>query len=88
MSACNCKVNQHITYLHKKYGNEIPVSKKSHINFLVKQFFKNMLWYLLMIIIFPLIFLHIISISLFTKKKKINIGKILGLEKAYKTKTI
>ena len=83
MSACNCKVNQQITYLHKKYGHNIPVSKSSHIGFMVKQFFRNILWYLLMIVIFPLIFLHVVAVSLFTKKKKISIKKILGLKKAH-----
>lgn len=80
MGNCNCKVNQHITYLHKKYGNKIPVSKQTKIRFTVKEFFTKILIYLISILFLPIILMYILYISLFTKKKQTNIKKLLNLK--------
>lgn len=82
MGNCNCKVNQQITYLEKKYGHNMPVSKKTTIRLTVKEFFISLFTFLIGIIFLPLIILHIIFISIFTKDKKISIKKLLRLQHA------
>ena len=71
--ACNCKVNQQITYLEKKYGHNMPVSKKTTI---------SLFTFLIGVIFLPFIILHIIFISIFTKDKKLSIKKLLRLQHA------
>lgn len=77
--ACNCKVNQQITYLHKKYGHKIPVSKESKIRFTVREGFKNFLVYIIAILFTPIIFLYILYVTLFTKDKRISMKKVFNL---------
>ena len=78
--ACACKVNKQLDYLHKKYGNEIPVSKTTRIGFKIKEFFKNIWIYLLMLPLLPLMFLHVLFISLLKKRKTISLKKMLRLK--------
>ena len=77
--ACNCKVNQQITYLHKKYGHKIPVSKQSKIRFTVRESFKNFLVFIISILFSPIIFLYILYVALFTKNKQISMKKVFNL---------
>ena len=77
--ACNCKVNQQITYLHKKYGQKIPVSKESKIRFTVREWFKNFLVYIIAILFTPIIFLYILYVTLFTKDKRMSMKKVFNL---------
>lgn len=78
--ACACKVNKQLDYLHKKYGNEIPVSKATRISFKIKEFFKNIWIYLLMLPLLPLMFLHVLFIGLLKKRKTISLKKMLRLK--------
>lgn len=79
---CNCKVNQKITYINRKYGHKVPISKQSSIKLKIKYIFRDMFLYALTILFIPFVFLHILFVSLFTKDKKLNIKKILRLEYA------
>ena len=82
--ACNCKVNQQIDYLHKKYGHNIPVSKKTTISFNVKEWFKNLLISVVVLLFSPILLLHVLYVSIFRKDKPISVKKLMNLAKASK----
>ena len=82
--ACNCKVNKQIDYLHKKYGHNIPVSKKTAIAFNVKEWFRNLLVGIITILFSPILLLHVLYISIFKKDKAISVKKLMSLAKASK----
>jgi hypothetical protein len=71
---CNCKTNQQISYLQKKYGDKIPVSKVTHIREMVSKTIKTILLVILMIPIVPIFGLFLLIRYFFTKKP-INIKK-------------
>ena len=77
--ACACKVNQHIDYLHRKYGNKTPQSKKTNIRFKIKDFFSNLLVRVIMLLFLPVASLHIFFISIFKKNKTINIAALFHI---------
>ena len=77
--ACNCKVNQQITYLHKKYGHKIPVSKQSKIRFTVRESFKNFLVFIISILFSPIMFFYVLYVAFFTKNKQISMKKVFNL---------
>lgn len=74
---CNCKVNQQIDYMHRKYGNKLPVSKKTEISFRIKEKAREFLVFLISLIFLPLMVLSVLYKTLFTKDKKISIRKIM-----------
>ncbi len=78
--ACACKVNQQLDYLHKKYGNEIPVSKPSIIGFKIKEFFKHIWVYIVLLPLIPLMFLHVLYKMIFTKGKSVRVERLLKLK--------
>ena len=84
MGSCNCKVNQQIDYLHKKYGHNIPVSKKTTIAFNVKEWFRNLLVGVITIIFSPILLLHALYISIFKKDKTVSVRKLMSVAKANK----
>ena len=73
--ACNCKVNQKLDYLHKKYGNKVPVSKKTEISFLVKEKAKEILVFIITLIFLPVMLISVLYQAWFAKDKKISIKK-------------
>ena len=81
MMACNCKVNQQIDYLHKKYGHEIPVSKKTAISFNIKEWFRNLLISVVTLLFSPILLLHVLYVSIFKKDKSVSIRKLMSLTK-------
>lgn len=82
MGKCNCKVNQQIDYLHKKYGNNIPVSKKTTISFSIKEWFKNLFIMLIALLIAPILLLHVLYVAIFKKDKKVSVKKLMSFAKA------
>ena len=78
--ACACKVNKELDYLHKKYGNKIPVSKKTEISFRFKEGMKKFGITLLLIPVIPLMVFYVLYKS-FSKNKTISITKTLGILK-------
>ena len=84
MGNCNCKVNQQIDYLHKKYGHNIPVSKKTTISFNIKEWLRNLLVGAITIIFSPIFLLHVLYVSIFKKHKAISVRKLMSLAKASK----
>lgn len=78
--ACNCKVNKQISYIQKKYGHNMPVSKESKIRFRVQEKLKGILTFFIGLLFLPIIILHILYVLIFKKDKKISIGKILRLQ--------
>jgi fumarate reductase subunit C len=78
--SCNCKVAKQITYLEKKYGHNIPVSKQSQIRFRFTEFLKNLLVIFIGILFLPIMILHILFVLIFKKDKKISIKKLLRLK--------
>ena len=76
--SCNCKVNQKIDYLHKKYGHNIPVSKKTKISFTIKETIKKILAFCVGILFLPIILIYVFWLGIFSKKKQISVKKILN----------
>ena len=70
--ACACKVNQDISYLHEKFGNQKDVSKKEITNFRITEFLKKIIIYLVTLLMLPFMFFNVIFI-LFKKDKTIKI---------------
>lgn len=79
--ACACKVNQQIDYLHKKYGHNIPVSKKTTISFQVKEFFKSLLIWIVALPILPFMLIHILIKGVFSRNKAISVKKLMKATK-------
>lgn len=78
--ACDCKVNRKLDYLHRKYGKKIPVSRRMVATFNVKEFFRVLFVFLLMVLFFPLLLIHVIFTSA-SNGKRISIRKIMDLVK-------
>lgn len=75
--ACACKVNQELDYLHRKYGKNIPVSKKTMIRFRVREFFNAIAIWMVALPIMPFLFLQILYKAIFSKDKMISAKKML-----------
>ena len=82
--SCNCKVNKQIDYLHRKYGHNIPVRKKTKIKFKADEILRNILTTLLVILFSPFFILHVLYVSLFTKEKSVSMKKMMKLAKVGK----
>jgi hypothetical protein len=78
--ACNCKVNQQIDYITKKYGAGGPTRHATHISMDFIDFFENLGAFLLNIILSPFLFLYIIGKLIFSKEKHLHIEDILFLK--------
>lgn len=78
--ACACKVNQQIDYLHRKYGEKLPQSKKTNIRFRVKDFFLKLFTSFIMVIFLPIAVLHILFRKIFKKDKAINIATLFHID--------
>lgn len=79
--ACACKVNQQIDYLHKKYGHNIPVSKKTTISFDIKEKLRAIGIWIVALPIIPLMVAYILITAIFKKKKTISVKKLMKLSK-------
>ena len=79
--ACACKVNQEIDYLHKKYGHNIPTSKKTTISFNIGRTLQAIGIWLIAIPILPFMLLHILYKAIFTKEKAISVKKLMKTAK-------
>lgn len=75
--ACNCKVNQQIDYITKKYGIGGPKQHTTHISMDFIDFFENLGAFLLTIILSPVLFFYIIGKLIFSKDKTLHIEDIL-----------
>ena len=58
--ACNCKVNQQIDYITKKYGIGGPRQSTTHISMDFVDFFENLGAFLLTVILSPFLLIYII----------------------------
>lgn len=77
--ACNCKVGQQIDYLHKKYGDNIPQSKKTNIRGSVMAAIEN---FIIRIALIPLIpFIAGYAIYALIKGEPIHIDKLTKIAK-------
>lgn len=65
---CGCKANQQISFLQKKYGNNIPSSKTTKIRETASNAIKNVLLAVMMIPIVPIVFVGLVVRNFFTKK--------------------
>lgn len=79
--SCNCKVNRQLDYLHKKYGNKIPVSKRKLVVFNVKEILRAFLVFLILIPLLPLMFLQLIYMKI-RGKNKISVKKLVKFGKS------
>ena len=75
--ACNCKVTQNIDYLHKKYGDNIPQSKKTNIRGSVIAYAENLFLYIMMLPLLP--FMAIYAVFKPLTGKAIHIDKLVNL---------
>lgn len=80
--ACNCKVNQQIDYITRKYGVGGPKRHETHISMDVSDFFENLGAFLLTVILSPLLFFYIIGKLMFSKDKSLHIEDILFFKKS------
>ena len=80
---CNCKVNEHISKIHKNYGSKINLSWKEKISFRTIESFKYLIIILLCIIFLPLVILFYIIYGI-KNKGVFNINKILFFLLKYK----
>lgn len=77
--ACACKVNQQIDYLHKKYGDKQPQSKKTDIVSKIEVKLENGFIHVLLIPFIPFMAVYILWKTI--TKKPINIDKTFKLTK-------
>ncbi len=84
--ACACKVNQQITYLQRKYGTNVPKNKKTDIGFEISYFFKRVFEFIVVVITTPAMWLFTLFTRLVSKKKVIDINKLVGLSKYERNK--
>ena len=75
--ACNCKVTQNIDYLHKKYGDNIPQSKRTNIRGSVIAGIENTVLYALMVPLLP--FMAVYAIFKVLNGKPIHIDKLVNI---------
>jgi len=75
--ACNCKVNQQIDYITRKYGVGGPKQRTTHISMGFVDFFENLGAFLLTVILSPFLFIYIIGKLIFSKEKILHIEDIL-----------
>ena len=59
--ACNCKVGQQIDFLHKKYGDDLPKSKKTTIRGNLMAYAENLFINIMLIPLYPFIGLYLIG---------------------------
>lgn len=76
---CGCKANQQISFLQKKYGDNIPKSKTTKIRETTSNAIKNVLLGVIMIPMVPIIFVCLVVRNFFTKKP-INIKKTFKIK--------
>jgi hypothetical protein len=76
---CACKTNQQISYLQRKYGDKQPKSKSTNIRNIVSVSVKNILIFLLLLPIMPIIFIFLAFRHIFTKKP-IDINKTFKIK--------
>jgi hypothetical protein len=62
--ACACKVTQQIDYLHKKYGDNIPKSKKTNIAASIEAKLENIFIFILLLPLTPFLLLYILFKSI------------------------
>ena len=72
--ACACKVNQQLTFLQKKYGTNIPVSKTTNIRGKVRATFRKVVLAPFILIASPIIFVYVVL-----HKGPITIDKVLKI---------
>jgi len=80
--ACNCKVNQQIDYITKKYGIGGPRQSTTHISMDFVDFFENLGAFFLTVILSPFLFLYIIGKLIFSKDKNLHLEDILFFKKS------
>ena len=73
--ACACKVNKQLNYLHKHYGNKTDVNKKEIREFRIIEFLRQLVSFIIMILLLPFMLMHILYITFFKKDKIIKIKK-------------
>lgn len=78
--ACNCKVNQQIDYITKKYGIGGPKRHETHMSMDFIDFFEAFGAFLLTILAAPVMFLYIIGKLIFSEDKTLHIEDLLVLK--------
>lgn len=76
---CNCKTVRNLDYITKKYGDNAPVSKSSKVIGVTKNFFKGILIWIIMILLFPVLIILIPLKKIFFKNKGFKISKYLKI---------
>ena len=84
--ACACKVNQQLTYLQRKYGTNVPKNKQTTIGFEIGYFFKRVFEAIVVFVTYPIMALFTLFAKLVTRKKVIDINKLVGLSKYERNK--
>lgn len=73
---CNCKATRKIAYINQKYGTTPPQKKSNIVGGI-----KDILTYIIVIILLPFIFLHVLYVRFFKKDKKITFSEMFRKKK-------
>lgn len=74
---CNCKTNEKILKINKKYGFEVNTPWKDIAKFRIEEFVKLILLIILIILFSPIIFIYLLTMF-FIGKNTIDVNKILN----------
>ena len=88
---CNCATQDQIKKLHQLYGGKSNLNKPFKQK--IGELFRNILIYIILFIISPILISYVIYKVVFTKDKKISVRKLLkfngsGLDEALATNII
>lgn len=72
---CGCKANRQISFLEKKYGENMPQSKTTNISGKIANGIKQTVTAIILIPLFPIVGVFLIGKHLFSKRKSIDINK-------------
>lgn len=72
---CNCRANKQISFLEKKYGENMPKSKITNISGKVIVGIKKIITTIILIPIVPVVGIFLILKNAFSKKSTIDINK-------------
>ena len=78
--ACNCKVNQKLDYITRKYGVNGPRQYETHMSMDFVDFLTNLGAFLVSVILSPFLLIYIIGKLIFSDDKSLHIEDILFLK--------
>ena len=84
--ACNCKVDQKISYIQRKYGPKGPQQKTTHMAMEWWELLQTLCVFLITVILSPILLFFVIGRVIFSKSPTIKLENLLFLRKYGKRK--